>query len=64
MLGEQEMSASQQIQELQEQNDMLKSVIHQMRQDMEQLSGQLANENAGEIGKGEEQEGKQPITEG
>ena len=64
MLGEQETSASQQIQELQEQNDMLKSVIHQMRQDMEQLSGQLANENAGEIRKGEEQEGKQPITEG
>ena len=41
-------SASHQFQQLQEQNQTLKTVIHHMRQDMEQLSNQVANKDTGD----------------
>ncbi|XP_066292208.1 coiled-coil domain-containing protein 57-like [Branchiostoma lanceolatum] len=44
-----DLSASEQIQQLQQQNQSLKAVIHQMRQQMEQLGGEMAAPTANQI---------------
>ncbi|XP_078691345.1 coiled-coil domain-containing protein 57-like isoform X2 [Branchiostoma floridae x Branchiostoma belcheri] len=46
---DQDLSASEQIQQLQQQNQSLKTVIHQMREQMEQLGGEMAPPAANQI---------------